>query len=82
MRKKKLPKHKLMPLLLSLSLSGCVSKPGAWPHEQVSAPAIPVLPKEARQPDNLPWCSPTCSAGLMKERASWQRLMTDLEPQG
>lgn len=81
MHKKKSPRHKLMPLLLALSLAGCMSKPAAWLPEQVSAPAIPVLPKEARQPDNLPWCSPTCSAGLMKERVSWQQRMTELEYQ-
>ncbi len=56
-------------------------KPAAWQPEQVSAPAIPALPKEARQPNNLPWCSPTCSAGLMKERVSWQQHMTVLEHQ-
>lgn len=81
MHKKKSPKHKLMPLLLALSLAGCASKPATWLPEQVSAPAIPVLPKEARQPDNLPWCSPTCSAGLTKERVSWQQRMTELEYQ-
>lgn len=43
--------------------------------------AIPGLPKEARQPDILPWCSPTCSAGLTKERGSWQQRMTELERQ-
>ena len=79
MHKKKSPKRRLMPLLLALSLAGCASKPAAWQSEQVSAPAIPGLPKEARQPDILPWCSPTCSAGLMRERESWQERMTELE---
>ncbi len=81
MHKNKSPKHKLMPMLLALSLVGCASKPAAWLPEQVSAPAIPGLPKEARQPDILPWCSPTCSAGLTKERVSWQQRMTELERQ-
>lgn len=81
MHKKKSPKRRLMPLLLTLSLAGCASKPAAWQPEQVSAPAIPGLPKEARQPDILPWCSPTCSAGLTKERVSWQQRMTELERQ-
>lgn len=27
------------------------------------------------------WCSPTCSAGLTRERGSWQQLMTAQEPQ-
>lgn len=81
MHKNKSPKHKLMPLLLTLSLAGCASKPAAWQLEQVSVPAVPALPKEARQPDNLPWCSPTCSAGLTKERVSWQQRMTELERQ-
>lgn len=79
MHKNKSPKHKLMLLLLALSLVGCVSKPAAWQPEQVSVPAVPALPKEARQPDNLPWCSPTCSAGLTKERVNWQQRMTELE---
>lgn len=65
MHKNKSPKHKLMPLplpLLTLSLAGCASKPAAWQPEQVSAPAVPVLPREARQLDNLPWCSPSWNA--------------------
>jgi len=81
MHKNKSPKRKLMQLLLALSLVGCASKPAAWQPEQVSAPVIPALPKEARQPDSLPWCSPTCSAGLMNERVSWQQRMTELEHQ-
>ena len=81
MHKNRSPKHKLMPLLLALSLAGCANKPAVWQPEQVNAPAIPALPKEARQPGNLPWCSPTCSAGLTKERVSWQRRMTELEHQ-
>ncbi|MOA43679.1 hypothetical protein D3C78_1658530 [compost metagenome] len=81
MHKKKSPKRRLMPLLLTLSLAGCASKPVALQPEQVSAPAVPALPREARQPDNLPWCSPTCSAGLTKERVSWQQRMTELERQ-
>ncbi len=81
MHKNRSPKHKLMPLLLALSLAGCANKPAAWQPEQVSAPAIPELPKEARQPNSLPWCSPTCSAGLTKERVSWQQRMTELERQ-
>ena len=79
MRKNKSPKHKLMLLLLALSLVGCVSKPAAWQPEQVSAPAIPQLPSQARQMESPPWCSPSCSAGLMRERESWQQLMTELE---
>lgn len=81
MHKNKSPKHKLMPMLLALSLAACASKPATWQPEQVSAPAIPVLPKEAQQPDILLWCSPTCSAGLTKERVSWQQRMTELERQ-
>ncbi|EPM86752.1 hypothetical protein A260_15578 [Pseudomonas syringae pv. actinidiae ICMP 19068] len=41
--------------------------------------AAPELPNEARQPPAPPWCSPTCSAGLTRERENWQRLMTNPE---
>ncbi|BBT62673.1 hypothetical protein WP8S18E02_24700 [Aeromonas hydrophila] len=66
-------------LLPALLLLGCTSKPADWQSEQVSAPAIPQLPSQARQMDSPPWCSPSCSAGLMRERESWQQLMTELE---
>jgi len=72
---------RLMPLLPVLLLLGCSSKPAAWQPEPVSAPTIPALPSQAMQPDSPPWCSPTCSAGLMRERESWLEHMTELEYQ-
>ena len=81
MQKNRLPVLSAMLLPLMLLLSGCASKPGDWPSEPVSAPAIPALPSLAMQPDSPPWCSPTCSAGLMRERESWQERMTELEHQ-
>ncbi len=81
MQNKTSPGLKLMLLPLMLSLVACANKPAAWQAEPVSAPAIPVLPKEARQQASLPWCSPTCSAGLMLERESWLQHMTELELQ-
>lgn len=65
----------------ALALAGCANKPDVWQPEPANAPAIPVRPKEARQSDSLQWCSPTCSAGLTKERVNWQRRMTELEYQ-
>ena len=82
MQNNRLPGLKLTLLLPMLLLTACASKPSDWQHEQVSAPAIPTLPSEARQQPSPAWCSPTCSAGLTKERASWQQLMTEREPQG
>lgn len=81
MQNKRLPGLRVTLLLPVLLLLGCTSKPAAWQHEQISAPAIPAMPSQAKQPDSPPWCSPTCSAGLMRERESWQERMTELEQQ-
>ncbi len=77
----RLPKRRLMLLMLTLLLAACTHKPSVWQPEPAAAPNIPVLPKEARQVDNLSWCLPSCSAGLTKERESWQLRMTELESQ-
>jgi len=46
----------------------------------ISCPArIPPLSPEARQPPAPPWCSPTCSHGLMNERESWRQRLTEPE---
>ena len=59
--------------MLMLLVTGCTSKPTSLPPLPA---AIPELPSEARQPPAPPWCSPTCSSGLTKERESWRLLMT------
>lgn len=77
----RLPGQRLMLLLPMLLLTACAAQPIVWQQEQVSAPVIPQLPSQARQQPSPAWCSPTCSAGLTRERGSWQRLMTVQEPQ-
>ncbi|QJD55078.1 putative phosphodiesterase [Pseudomonas phage MR15] len=79
MQDKNRPLRLLMLLSLTLLATGCASKLESWQPRQVVCPAIPELPNEARQPPAPPWCSPTCSAGLTRERESWQRLMTNPE---
>ncbi len=66
-------------LLLGLMLlaSGCTTKPTSSLPPSVAPARIPPLPLEARQPDAPPWCSPTCSHGLMLERESWRQRMTE-----
>lgn len=62
----------LMPLLLLLLLTACADRS---PRSSLVF-AIPPLRPEARQPATPSICSPTCSAGLMRERESWQRSLT------
>jgi hypothetical protein len=66
----------LAPMLLA---SGCSTTPPSSPPPSVAPARIPPLSPEARQPPAPPWCSPTCSHGLMLERESWRRLMTGPE---
>lgn len=68
----------LKALLLGLMLlaSGCATKPANSPPPSVAPARIPPLPLEARQPAAPPWCSPTCSHGLMHERESWRQRLT------
>lgn len=68
-----------MLLPLTLLASGCATKQENWLPEQVAPPAIPELPAEAKQPPAPPWCFPTCSSGLTRERESWQEHMTQAE---
>ena len=82
-RKNRLMRQGLTLLLPMLLLSGCMSKPDAWPHVPVSAVALPPLPTEARQPEPpTPLCLPNCSRGLTEQRGSWLQLMTEQGPQG
>lgn len=76
-----LPKNRspwLAPMLLSLTLllTACTSKPQPM---LADCPAVPPLPAAAKQTDEGPLCSPTCSSALTKERESWQRLLTEAE---
>ncbi len=66
----------LGPMLLA---SGCATKLESSPPPSVAPARIPPLSPEARQPPAPPWCSPTCSHGLMIERENWRRLMTKPE---
>ncbi|MDF2490375.1 MAG: hypothetical protein K0S77_2997 [Pseudomonas sp.] len=66
----------LAPMLLA---SACSTPPTSSPPSSVAPARIPPLSPEARQPPALPWCSPTCSHGLMRERENWRGRMTRLE---
>ena len=66
----------LAPMLLA---SGCNTTPPSSPPPSVAPARIPPLSPEARQPPAPPWCSPTCSHGLMRERENWRGRMTRLE---
>lgn len=57
-------------------LAGC-----ATPPAQLAAAPVPPLPAQARQPALPPWCSPSCTTGLMAERATWQQRLTQPESQ-
>ncbi|KVN36836.1 hypothetical protein WJ63_35180 [Burkholderia pyrrocinia] len=78
MLRKSVNRRALMPLLLLLLLTACASKS---PYSS-SVPAIPPLPPEARQPATPSICLPTCSAGLTRERESWQESLTNVALQG
>lgn len=66
-----LRKHALTLTLLLLLSSGCAHNWPAMPSLPVDAPAIPPLSSTARQPSLPPECSPSCLAGLTRERDSW-----------
>ncbi len=66
-------------LALMLLASGCATKVPSSPPPSVAPARIPPLSPEARQPPAPPWCSPNCATGLMHERESWRKLMTEPE---
>lgn len=70
---------KVLLLGLVLLASGCTTKPENSLPPSVAPARILPLPLEARQPAAPPWCSPTCSHGLMLERESWRQRMTEPE---
>lgn len=63
----------LGPLVLLAASCGHVQQP--LPAPPVSQP-VPALSQAARQPETPLWCLPTCSDGLMRERAHWRNLLT------
>lgn len=65
-----------LPLVTLLLLaSGCAHNS---PHLPETAPDIPVLPQEARQPKPPPECSPSCSEGLTRLRSEWLDMLMKL----
>ena len=64
----------MLPLLALISACGTKSiEQPAVP--QVRPAAIPALPQQARQLPASPWCLPTCSSALMKERETWRQML-------
>lgn len=67
----------LLPLLILLLLVLCTSACSPLPSAPANAQAVtPPLPAPARQPAPPPWCLPTCSAGLTRERENWLPTLT------
>lgn len=73
-----LPVLMLLPLLLASAGCGTNSPPIAPPS--VQPPQRPKLPQEGRQPPTPSICSPTCSAGLTRERENWRQSLTNAVP--
>ena len=74
-------KPALMLLLLTSVLTACSNKSPDY-SPAVAPPAVPSLPKEARQPETPPYCLPTCSAGWSRQVESWQKRLTGEADQG
>ena len=82
MDRKPLTVRWLMLPLLAL-ISACVTKPTEQPVvPQVLPAAIPALPQQARQLPVSPWCLPTCSSALMKERETWRQMLIKAGEEG
>ncbi|MOA50037.1 hypothetical protein D3C78_1730060 [compost metagenome] len=64
----------IVPILLA---SACTTTLPDMPPPQATAPRIPPLPLDAKQPPAPPWCSPTCSYGLMLERENSRKHMIE-----
>lgn len=62
----------LTPLLLSMLLASCKASLPPIAPPSVQPPQRPPLPQEGRQPPIPSICSPTCSAGLTRERENWR----------
>lgn len=73
-RKSLIARWLMLPLLVLTS--ACGTKPIERPAPpQVRPVAIPALPPQARQLPASPWCLPTCSSALMKERETWRQML-------
>lgn len=72
MLRKNVIRRALMPMLLLLLLTACADRS---PRSSRMLDVPPLRP-EARQPATPSICLPTCSAGLTRERESWQRSLT------
>lgn len=70
-----------MPALLGMLLSGCACELPSF-SQPVEPARIPSLPAQARQPQTLTNCSPSCSAALTTEREAWLRILTPPGRQG
>ena len=73
MLRKNVIRRALTPLPLLLLLTACASRSPS----SSKAPDIPPLRPETRQPATPSICLPTCSAGLTRERESWQKSLTN-----
>ena len=64
----------MLPLLALISACGTklIEQPAV---PQVRPATIPALPPQARQLPASPWCLPTCSSALMKERETWRQML-------
>lgn len=73
------PSTAVLLIVLPLLVMGCASAPQPLPPLVVAPPAIPPLPQEARQPQALAICLPTCSDGLAR---LLEALLLPLMPAG
>ena len=71
-------------LICLIVLTSCVPKQKNMPYAltQRSIPQILPLPSEAKQPEQIPQCSPTCSEVLQKKLDIMLRDLTNGTPPG
>ncbi|SEF19480.1 hypothetical protein SAMN03159371_00153 [Variovorax sp. NFACC28] len=80
MANNRLPVRATMLLTLSVLLASCVTSSPPIAPPSVQPPQRPPLPPEGRQPPIPSICSPTCSAGLTRERENWRQSLTNAVP--
>ena len=71
---------RLTPLLLSTLLTSCTPSLPPIVPPSVQPAQRPPLPPEGRQPPTPSICSPTCSAGLTRERENWRASLMTAAP--